>query len=110
MFRLTNLLSLKLKSNDVSHAFFVPAFRIKKDVYPGTEREVWFEATVIGKYDIACTEYCGLNHSYMYSKIHVLSQEDFDNWFYGISEEDQKLLEEMTKGTEEENPDRKLME
>jgi len=96
--------SLKLKSNDVSHAFFIPAFRIKKDVYPGTEREVWFEATVIGEYDIACTEYCGLNHSYMYSKIHVLSQEDFDNWFYGISEEDQKLLEEMTKGAEEEIP------
>ncbi len=49
-------------------------------------------------------EYCGLNHSYMYSKIHVLSQEDFDNWFYGISEEDQKLLEEMTNSTQEENP------
>ncbi len=39
----------------------------------------------------------------MYSKIHVLSQEDFDNWFYGISEEDQKLLEEMTNDNEEEN-------
>jgi len=94
---------LNLKSNDVSHSFFVPAFRIKKDVYPGTERVVWFSATEIGNYDIACAEYCGLNHSYMYSKIHVLSQEDFDNWFYGISDEDQKLLEEMTNGNEEEN-------
>ena len=92
---------LNLKSNDVSHSFFVPAFRIKKDVYPGTERVVWFEATEIGKYDIACAEYCGLNHSYMYSKIHVLSQEDFDNWFYGISDEDQKLPEEMTNSNEE---------
>jgi cytochrome c oxidase subunit 2 len=93
---------LNLKSNDVSHSFFVPAFRIKKDVYPGTERVVWFNATEIGKYDIACAEYCGLNHSYMYSKIHVLSQEDFDNWFYGISEEDQKLLDEMTNDNEDE--------
>jgi len=92
---------LNLKSTDVSHSFFVPAFRIKKDVYPGTERVVWFNATEIGKYDIACAEYCGLNHSYMYSKIHVLSQEDFDNWFYGISDEDQKLLEEMTNSDEE---------
>jgi heme/copper-type cytochrome/quinol oxidase subunit 2 len=40
----------------------------------------------------------------MYSKIFVMPQEDFDNWFYGISDEDQKLLEEMTKGTEEEIP------
>jgi len=93
---------LNLKSTDVSHSFFVPAFRIKKDVYPGTERVVWFNATEIGKYDIACAEYCGLNHSYMYSKIHVLSQEDFDNWFYGISDEDQKLPEDMTNSNEEE--------
>lgn len=94
---------LNLKSNDVSHSFFVPAFRIKKDVYPGTERVVWFSATKIGKYDIACAEYCGLNHSYMYSKIHVLSQEDFDNWFNNISDKDQKLLEEITNNSEEEN-------
>jgi len=93
---------LNLKSTDVSHSFFVPAFRIKKDVYPGTERVVWFNATEIGKYDIACAEYCGLNHSYMYSKIHVLSQEDFDSWFYGMSDEDQKLPEEMTNSNEEE--------
>ncbi len=93
--------ALKLRSNDVSHAFFVPAFRIKKDVYPGTDREVWFKATSIGEYNIACAEYCGLNHSYMYSKILVLSQEDFDNWFYGISDEDQQLLESMTSDEEE---------
>lgn len=92
---------LKLTSVDVNHAFFVPAFRIKKDVYPGTEREVWFEATEIGEYNIACAEYCGLNHSYMYSKIFVMSQEDFDNWFFGISDEDQKLLDEMTSGHRE---------
>ena len=93
---------LTLTSNDVSHSFFIPAFRIKKDVYPGTERVVWFEATKIGEYNIACAEYCGLNHSYMSSIIYVLSQEDFDNWF-NISDEDQKLLEETTNGNDEEN-------
>ena len=49
-----------------------------------------------GDYDIACAEYCGLNHSYMYSKIIVLPEEEFKNWMYGMSEEDLKLLEEMT--------------
>ncbi|MEJ2494005.1 MAG: cytochrome c oxidase subunit II, partial [Ignavibacteriaceae bacterium] len=32
---------LVLKSVDVNHAFFVPAFRIKKDVFPGTQRTAW---------------------------------------------------------------------
>lgn len=91
-------IKLILHSNDVNHSFFVPAFRLKKDVFPNRERIAWFRAEKTGKYDIACAEYCGLNHSYMYSKIVVMSEEDFKNWKYGMSEEDKKLLEEMTKG------------
>lgn len=71
---------LNLKSSDVNHAFYIPAFRIKKDVYPGQDRRLWFEATNTGTFDIACAEYCGLNHSYMYSKIFVLEESDFENW------------------------------
>jgi len=91
---------LILTSNDVNHAFFVPAFRIKKDVYNGTEREVWFIANDIGKYDIACAEYCGLNHSYMYSKVIVMPEDDFDNWLNNVNDEDLKLLENLTGGDE----------
>ena len=87
---------LILQSVDVNHSFFIPAFRLKKDVFPNTERITWFQAQEIGEYDIACSEYCGLNHSYMYSKIIVLPDEDFENWMYGMSEEDLKLLDEMT--------------
>lgn len=71
---------LNLRSSDVNHAFYIPAFRIKKDVYPGQDRQIWFEATNEGAYDIACAEYCGLQHSYMYSKVFVLSEEDYENW------------------------------
>lgn len=71
---------LNLRSSDVNHAFYIPAFRIKKDVYPGQDRQIWFEAINEGTFDIACAEYCGLQHSYMYSKIFVLSEEDFENW------------------------------
>lgn len=89
-------IKLILNSNDVNHSFFVPAFRVKKDVFPDRERVTWFIAEQTGSYDIACAEYCGLNHSYMYSKIIVLPEEEFKNWMYGMSEEDLKLLEEMT--------------
>jgi cytochrome c oxidase subunit II len=71
---------LNLRSSDVNHAFYIPAFRIKKDVYPGQDRKIWFEATNEGAFDIACAEYCGLQHSYMYSKIFVLSENDFNKW------------------------------
>ena len=91
-------IKLVLHSNDVNHSFFVPAFRVKKDVFPNRERLTWFIAEETGEYDIACAEYCGLNHSYMYSKIIVLEQDEFNNWMYGMSEEDLKLLEEMTGG------------
>ncbi len=89
-------IKLILNSNDVNHSFFIPAFRVKKDVFPNRERVTWFIATETGDYDIACSEYCGLNHSYMYSKIIVMPEEEFKNWMYGMSEEDLKLLEEMT--------------
>jgi cytochrome c oxidase subunit 2 len=73
-------IKLIMHSNDVNHAFFVPAFRIKKDVYPNRERIAWFQADKVGRYDIACAEYCGLNHSHMYSRIVVMNQNDFDKW------------------------------
>ena len=36
---------LVMTSEDVIHSFFVPTFRIKKDVLPGRYTEEWFEAT-----------------------------------------------------------------
>ena len=71
---------LALISNDVNHAFFVPEFRIKKDILPGRDRAVWFIANNIEVYDIFCAEYCGLNHSAMLSKVVVMSEADFENW------------------------------
>ena len=90
-------IKLILHSNDVNHSFFIPAFRLKKDVFPNRVRIAWFIAKETGEYDIACSEYCGLNHSNMYAKIIVLPDEDFKNRMYSMSEEDLKLLEEMTK-------------
>lgn len=71
---------LNLHSIDVNHAFYIPKFRIKKDVYPNQNRMVWFEANELGDFDIACAEYCGLNHSYMYNKVKVMPQQEFSVW------------------------------
>ncbi len=70
-----------LFSTDVNHAFFIPAFRIKKDVYANRKTDLWFKSDKVGRYDIACAEYCGLNHSKMYSAVYIMEQTDFDKWY-----------------------------
>lgn len=76
---------VELHSNDVNHAFFVPAFRIKKDVYANKKNDLWFQSEKIGRYDIACAEYCGLQHSGMYSAVYIMKQKDFDGWYANAS-------------------------
>ncbi len=73
-------IKLRLHSLDVNHAFFVPAFRVKKDVLPNRNNVTWFTANKTGEFEILCAEYCGLNHSYMLSKVIVMSNSDFNEW------------------------------
>jgi cytochrome c oxidase subunit 2 len=62
-------IKLSLHSLDVNHSLYIPAFRIKRDVIPNRVNSMWFQTSEIGSYDIACAEYCGLRHSYMYNKV-----------------------------------------
>lgn len=71
---------LIMSSDDILHSFFVPAFRVKRDVVPGRYNYVWFEATQEGTFQIYCTEYCGTRHSEMLSKVIVHSQAGYTNW------------------------------
>jgi cytochrome c oxidase subunit II len=73
-------IKINLRSLDVNHAFFVPAYRIKKDVIAGKERMVWFLPQELGSFDVACAEYCGLNHWNMYTKVVVLPVNDYNKW------------------------------
>jgi cytochrome c oxidase subunit 2 len=71
---------LDLVSLDVIHSLYIPAFRVKQDVVPGLKKEMWFRAQREGEFDLFCAEYCGLQHSYMYTGVNVLSEENFDQW------------------------------
>jgi cytochrome c oxidase subunit II len=72
---------LDLKSEDINHSLFIPAFRVKEDVIPGYNNFLWFIPNYIGSYEILCTEYCGLLHSAMLSKAIVVEQPEYDKWF-----------------------------
>ena len=71
---------LRMSSEDVTHSFFVPAFRVKADVLQGRYSYVWFEATRVDTFNVVCAEYCGTAHSDMYANVVVQSQDDFEGW------------------------------
>jgi cytochrome c oxidase subunit 2 len=74
---------LTMASEDVIHSFFIPAFRIKKDVVPGTYHNIWFQPTKPGNYHLFCAEYCGNNHSGMIGWIHVMEPAQYEAWLAG---------------------------
>lgn len=92
---------LVMRSDDVLHSLYIPAFRVKMDCVPGRYSELWFQATdatpeaditdlsaeealTTGSdeqgYDLFCTEYCGQGHSSMNAKVYVHESGTFDAW------------------------------
>ena len=63
---------LDLRSVDVIHSFYAPAFRIKMDTVPGMNTYAWFRADRAGTYDVYCAEYCGTGHSKMLTTIQAI--------------------------------------
>jgi cytochrome c oxidase subunit 2 len=73
-------IALTLHSKDVGHSFFVRELRLQQDFVPGLDIPVHFTATTIGKYEIVCTQLCGLGHYNMKAYLEVVSQGDYDQW------------------------------
>jgi cytochrome c oxidase subunit 2 len=69
-----------MRSDDVLHSLFVPAFRCKTDVVPGRVQTMWFQPIKEGQYDLFCAEYCGEKHSQMHADVFVHSVEDYGKW------------------------------
>ncbi len=89
---------VELISTDVIHGFFLPAFRVKRDVVPGMSNYAWFVATKPGSYDLFCSQYCGTQHSAMVTTVEALPEAQFAAW-----------LNEDKRGTAAARPDgRKL--
>jgi cytochrome c oxidase subunit 2 len=71
---------LLMHSKDVGHSFFVSELRVQQDFVPGLDLSIHFTPTKIGRYEIVCTQLCGLGHYNMKAYLEVMSQEDFDKW------------------------------
>ncbi|HEY7091290.1 MAG TPA: c-type cytochrome [Tepidisphaeraceae bacterium] len=69
-----------MASDDVIHSFFIPAFRVKRDVVPGTLETIWFKPTKTGTFKFACTQFCGLQHAGMTGEVTVMPAADYEGW------------------------------
>jgi cytochrome c oxidase subunit 2 len=71
-----------LTAQDVIHAWWVPAFGMKKDAIPGYVNEIWVQvdADKIGTYRGQCAELCGQDHAFMPIVVEVKSPADYDVW------------------------------
>ncbi len=77
---------LVMKSDDVLHSFYVPAFRVKQDLVGGMYTDLWFTPTKAGTYELFCAEYCGTGHSAMLGKVIVMSPQEYEKWEKGEEE------------------------
>jgi cytochrome c oxidase subunit II len=65
---------------DVIHSFWVPEWRMKKDLVPGLTTHITATPDREGDYALICTELCGVGHSTMRAPVVVETQEEFDSW------------------------------
>ena len=102
---------LIMKSTDVLHSFFVPAFRVKEDIVPNMYTYTSFTPIIPpaqkGKtrveYNIFCAEYCGKDHSYMLAKAVILEPGPFRQQMAQIRSEVSNISFERGKVIHETN-------
>lgn len=75
----------RLHAYDVIHSFWVPEWRMKKDVVPGITTRTYVTPNELGSYTLVCTELCGLGHATMRAPVDVTDEADFDQW---VTEQD----------------------
>jgi cytochrome c oxidase subunit 2 len=88
--------ALTIRSLDVNHSLYIPAFRIKKDAIPNRDNHMWFKTIKPASYQIECAEYCGLNHSYMLTRVVSLDSTAFEHWYQEVSQKQGKKYTHYT--------------
>lgn len=97
-----------LTSNDVIHAWWVPALAIKKDAVPGFINEMWTNIDVdkVGVYRGQCAELCGRDHGFMPIVVDAKTEADYKQW---VTEE-LAFAEEVKNSADREWTGAELME
>jgi cytochrome c oxidase subunit 2 len=73
-------IAVQLSSRDVVHSFTLNEMRVRQDATPGLVVRTWFTPTVIGEWEIGCSQLCGLGHYRMRGIFSVVSAEEWLEW------------------------------
>lgn len=108
-------IKLVMSSRDVIHSAYISQFRVKRDIFPNKYTTLWFQAEQTTHYfdeeagealpispdnkgfHLACTEYCGDQHSQMWGRIAVMAEADYQAWKSAMNSTDGILLPELGK-------------
>jgi cytochrome c oxidase subunit 2 len=71
---------LKLRSKDVIHSLYLPAFRTKIDAVPGQTTRLWFQAREPGRYELGCAQHCGVSHYKMRGEMLATPEAEWQAW------------------------------
>jgi len=71
---------VQLTARDVIHSFTLNEMRVKQDAVPGLVVRTWFTPTVTGKWEIACSQLCGLGHYRMRGDYSVMAEDEWNRW------------------------------
>ncbi len=74
------VVKVMITANDVLHAWALPSFGVKRDAIPGRINETWFKADRTGTFYGQCSELCGIKHAFMPITVHVVSDEEYNQW------------------------------
>jgi cytochrome c oxidase subunit 2 len=77
-------IDVQLRSPDVIHSFWVPAFLFKMDVVPGLRNHFSFTPTRTGTFVGRCAELCGTYHSRMLFQVRVVSPADYATYLKSL--------------------------
>ncbi|MYM20236.1 cytochrome c oxidase subunit II [Brevibacterium sp. 5221] len=80
-------IDLQLRSRDVIHSFWVPAFLEKRDMTPGRTEHIHFKPLKEGEYVGKCAELCGEFHSEMLFNVKVVSYDEYKKYTAGLKAE-----------------------
>lgn len=78
---------LNITSADVLHSFFLPNLRMKQDVVPGMNQQMWFKGKKTGGFDIVCAELCGWGHYKMKGRVYFLPRPEYEAKLAEMSQE-----------------------
>ncbi|GJD47876.1 Cytochrome c oxidase subunit 2 [Methylobacterium crusticola] len=71
---------IRMTSQDVIHALYLPVLRMQMATLPDRYTELWFKADRSGTFRLYCSEYCGTDHSKMDGNLTLMSQADYAAW------------------------------